>query len=252
MGKASISGLLLFLCSLPVSASITAPSTVISGTSFQISWTDVGNTCSNANNTYRIVEKKPNNSSTTYYSSSTKKYYNFIPATAGTYNYKLYTQHCNSSGTYYTYRAEANVTVSPANLGTIIAFAYDELGRMRAVSDSLNGDRAYDYDDAGNRKTVIVSSVGNRPPIAQNDFISVRPLYTPFILRPLLNDSDPDGDPLTISSFDTSGLGVASARLTGDAFEIVGVYPSSGSFKYTISDGRGGFSTATIYVSASQ
>lgn len=141
---------------------------------------------------------------------------------------------------------------SIAGAQTTVTYTYDELGRVKTATDSVNGDRAYDYDAAGNRKTLVVSVVGNRPPVAKNDSISVRPLYTPFILRPLLNDSDPDGDPLKISSFDASGLGVASAKLIGDTFEIVGVYPSSGSFKYTISDGRGGFSTATIYVSASQ
>lgn len=141
---------------------------------------------------------------------------------------------------------------SIAGAQTTVTYTYDELGRVNTATDSVNGDRAYDYDAAGNRKTVVVNAVGNKPPVAKSDSISVRPLYTPFILRPLLNDSDPDGDTLTISSFDASGLGVASARLIGDRFEIVGVYPSSGSFKYTISDGRGGFSTATIYVSASQ
>jgi VCBS repeat-containing protein len=77
----------------------------------------------------------------------------------------------------------------------------------------------------------------------------------------LANDSDPDGDPLSISAFDgTSALG---ATITAGAVEGTFVYDASASatlqalsdgeslsdsFTYTISDGNGGFDTATVTV----
>ncbi|PKH88496.1 hypothetical protein CXF79_06050 [Colwellia sp. Bg11-28] len=35
-----------------------------------------------------------------------------------------------------------------------ITYKYDALGRLIKVTDSMNGDRDYDFDPAGNRKEV--------------------------------------------------------------------------------------------------
>jgi len=40
----------------------------------------------------------------------------------------------------------------------IYKYTYDELGRLTTVEDSINGDRTYTYDPAGNRTNVAVSS----------------------------------------------------------------------------------------------
>lgn len=37
-----------------------------------------------------------------------------------------------------------------------LAFTYDELGRLTLAKDPTNGDRDYEYDDAGNRKSVSI------------------------------------------------------------------------------------------------
>ena len=37
-----------------------------------------------------------------------------------------------------------------------IKYTYDALGRLTFVEDSINGNRDYDYDDAGNRTQVLV------------------------------------------------------------------------------------------------
>ncbi len=43
----------------------------------------------------------------------------------------------------------------------VTEFSYDELGRLNTVKDSVNGDRTYTYDAAGNRINVAVASVSS-------------------------------------------------------------------------------------------
>ncbi len=66
----------------------------------------------------------------------------------------------------------------------------------------------------------------------------------------LANDTDPDGDPLTISSFTqgTNGDSHAGRRDTL-RYQHNNSATSSDSFQYTITDGRGGQDTATVRIS---
>lgn len=43
-----------------------------------------------------------------------------------------------------------------------IQYKYDELGRLVTTQDSRNGDRAYQYDSAGNRTLVLTVQWTNR------------------------------------------------------------------------------------------
>lgn len=114
-------------------------------------------------------------------------------------------------------------------------------------SDSFS----YTIDDgAGGRASARVAVTvqggagGNRPPVAANDRYLVR--YEGDNPLPVLsNDSDPDGDTLSIVSFTQPALGVV--RQSGNQL----VYTGAGKFTlqtitYTISDGRGGTATATV------
>jgi VCBS repeat-containing protein len=87
----------------------------------------------------------------------------------------------------------------------------------------------------------------DRLPVAQDDTVSAAP-STIVLIFPLTNDSDPDGDGLTIDH-----LGQAAHGQNGFLGNTVGYLPDPGfvgtdSFTYEISDGRGGHSTATIFV----
>jgi large repetitive protein len=87
----------------------------------------------------------------------------------------------------------------------------------------------------------------DRPPVAQDDRVSTAP-STIVLIFPLTNDSDPDGDGLTIDQ-----LGTPSHGQNGSLGQTVGYLPNAGftgtdSFTYEISDGRGGHSTATIFI----
>ena len=90
----------------------------------------------------------------------------------------------------------------------------------------------------------------NNPPVAVNDLYIV-PCRTGAVLDVLSNDSDRDGDPLTITSVRAiSQSSVASLSISADRKTLT--YTPGAScfvtemFSYTISDGRGGTATATI------
>jgi YD repeat-containing protein len=42
-------------------------------------------------------------------------------------------------------------------------YTYDELGRLVLVTDTLNGNRAFTYDPAGNRRQATVGGIGQQP-----------------------------------------------------------------------------------------
>ncbi len=99
--------------------------------------------------------------------------------------------------------------------------------------------------------TVTAVTVPNKMPIAQDDSV-VTNQETPVTINTLANDSDPDGDTLTISSVGNPSHG--TAMINGDKIIYT---PEAGfvgedSFTYFISDGNGGTATAieTVIVKA--
>ncbi len=100
----------------------------------------------------------------------------------------------------------------------------------------------------GNGGTVaqtITFNVGNPAPTATNDSASTAE-DTPVTISPLANDSDPDGDPLTITSASAlNGTVVINADGTVTYTPNPG-YNGTDTITYTISDGNGGTSTASI------
>jgi hypothetical protein len=89
----------------------------------------------------------------------------------------------------------------------------------------------------------------NDAPLAFDDFVNSNQKRVSIPV--LLNDSDVDGDSLTIISVaqPISG-GMTSISDDGQTveYERNGGKDKSDSFEYTISDGNGGTSTATVYV----
>lgn len=106
-------------------------------------------------------------------------------------------------------------------------------------------------DGRGGTATATVTvtvSAPNSPPRARKDNVSTTQ-DIPVIIDVLANDSDPDGDPLTVSAITTPGNGMVRINANG----TVTYTPNTGftgrdSFSYTISDGRGGTDTATVTV----
>src|SRR5690606_10028235 len=95
--------------------------------------------------------------------------------------------------------------------------------------------------------TVDVAPAPNTPPVAIDD-AALAATVGPVAIDVLANDSDADGDPLTVS---------AVTQPTGGSVAISGtmvVYTASPGFvgidrfTYTIEDGRGGSATANVAV----
>jgi len=96
--------------------------------------------------------------------------------------------------------------------------------------------------------SITVQAPQNRPPVAQNDAYTVDQNSSANSLNVLANDSDPDGDPLTITAVGTPAHGsaaIASGRIN---YTPATAFSGSDSFTYSISDGRGGTATATVAI----
>jgi len=117
-------------------------------------------------------------------------------------------------------------------------------------------------DGKGGMDTATVSVTvpsANMAPDAVDDVVAATSATDPLTINVLDNDSDPDGDPLSIvassivlpagvtgGAIDTNGDGVLDAiQLQPVAGET---FPAAFEFQYTVSDGKGGFDTATVSV----
>ncbi len=145
--------------------------------------------------------------------------------------------------------------------GTEVSVADIESGKLVFKPDanfnSDNGETAsfkYTVSDGAldsNEATVNFNvGVVNDPPQAEDD-AKTTPEDTPLTIAPselLLNDSDPDGDPLEIISVQNPVNG-SVAMVGGEIiFTPSADYNGDASFTYTISDGKGGTDTATVNI----
>ena len=97
--------------------------------------------------------------------------------------------------------------------------------------------------------TVIAISV-NHPPSAQPDYAVAR-FNTPVTIAVLANDSDPDGDPLTVVSFTQPSKGTVTRGPNNTLIYLsVKDFIGNDAFQYTISDGRGGTAGSIVFVAA--
>jgi outer membrane protein OmpA-like peptidoglycan-associated protein len=99
--------------------------------------------------------------------------------------------------------------------------------------------------------TVTITVTGiNHPPIAQPDF-AVAKFNTPVAISVLANDSDPDGDALTITSFTQAASGTVTRGPNNTlVYTATQNFIGTDGFQYTISDGRGGTASTTVTVYA--
>jgi hypothetical protein len=140
---------------------------------------------------------------------------------------------------------------TPAN-GSVVAngstITYTPLGRFAGV------DRfTYTIDDgrggtATANVTVTVGAAPDRPPVAVADTATTT-FTAPVTIDVIANDSDPDGDPLTVQSVTTPGIGTAVIRNNQVVYTPgPATAGNTDTFSYTINDGRGGTATANVTV----
>ena len=87
----------------------------------------------------------------------------------------------------------------------------------------------------------------NRPPVAAGDSLTTDE-DTAGSVNVLANDSDPNGDPLTLVAEANGANGLVSCVGGSCTYTPAKDFSGADSFAYTISDGRGGTSSATVDV----
>jgi len=96
--------------------------------------------------------------------------------------------------------------------------------------------------------TTTTEAPANSSPQANNDAVEGSASRT-FPVDVLANDTDPDGDPLTLTACSVSAQGVV-VLLDGNKCKYThpdpGNWTTPDTFTYTVSDGRGGTATATV------
>lgn len=100
----------------------------------------------------------------------------------------------------------------------------------------------------GTVSTAFTWSVANPPPVANNDGPVAATEDTPQTIDVLANDTDPDNDPLSVVSA-TAGNGTVTINPDGTIrYTPAANFNGTDTIVYRISDGNGGFSTATVTV----
>jgi hypothetical protein len=93
-----------------------------------------------------------------------------------------------------------------------------------------------------------VLCVTNAAPVAVDDAATVAQNSGPNAINVLANDTDPDGDPLTIIAVTQGANGSVTFSAGSVSYAPNAGFVGSDSFTYTINDGAGGNDTATVYV----
>jgi hypothetical protein len=145
--------------------------------------------------------------------------------------------HTANQGTSYV--------VSVSDYGSFVFDHWDNGSTARSRTVSLSSDMAI---TAHYRNTAEVTSPPNSSPTANDDSLTTV-ADTSITANVLANDSDPDGDTLTITSITDPANGSATSNGNGSVtYTPDPGFVGSDSFDYTASDGKGGSDTATVSV----
>ena len=150
----------------------------------------------------------------------------------------------------FTQPTQAGSTVVDNNDGTL---TYTPAGGFSGI-DTFT----YTVEDTSNETdtatvTIFALEAGTSAPVA-NDFPVSTPEDTPRTFDPTTNDTDADGDALTIFAFDgasVEGGTVVSSGGNSLTYTPPALFNGPDSLSYTIYDGRGGADSATVMVTVS-
>lgn len=115
--------------------------------------------------------------------------------------------------------------------------------------DRLTGIEWLRFDDQLYETAVLLLPPQNQPPEAADDAIAL-PEDGSLTFAPLANDSDPDGDPLSLSGIVvTPAHGIVTANGNGSlTYTPTAGYSGDDSLIYWVEDGRGGSAAATVAI----
>lgn len=137
---------------------------------------------------------------------------------------------------------------TPPNEGTVTVSGSTAIYTVRAGYSGADGFRyRVQYGDAVREAEVTLAvTAPNTAPVATNDTAQAR--RTSILIPVLANDSDADGDPLTITDVTRPTLGAAVIESGKIRFTPPRNWSAPIQFEYGISDGRGGTARAKVTV----
>ncbi len=136
--------------------------------------------------------------------------------------------------------ASGSITYSPdANYNGSASFTY-------TVCDNGTTNGSPDWKCTTATVNVDVEAVNDNPTAV--DDAATTDEDTPITISVLGNDSDVDGDSLTVSGVTQGAHGVVTNNGTNASYSPASNFNGNDSFTYTVSDGHGGTATATVNV----
>ena len=96
--------------------------------------------------------------------------------------------------------------------------------------------------------SITVAPPPNRAPVAANDAFTVTEGSAGNVLAVLANDSDPDGDPLTLTQVSAASHGAVARVGNSAVYTPAAGYTGADAFTYTVSDGKT-TANATVHLS---
>ena len=139
-----------------------------------------------------------------------------------------------------------NVGSLAANAVTNFTLTVQTASRATFTNVATAGGPTLDPAPTNNASAPVVTSITNRPPVAVAD--SAASARNVAVTIPVLaNDSDPDGDTVTIFSVSPTN-GTFSLSGGSIIYTPTNTVPATNVFTYTISDGFGGTATASVTV----
>jgi hypothetical protein len=98
----------------------------------------------------------------------------------------------------------------------------------------------------------VTVNIANTAPVPANDAFTVYKSTTGNVLNVTRNDTDADGDALSITAASTPTRGTAAISGINIIYAPPNNFTGSDTFTYTVSDGFGGWGTATVTVSITE
>ena len=147
-------------------------------------------------------------------------------------------------------RLNATLLPSTARSYTDSTVQYGQVYAYRATAVSSTGLESVFSDTV----TLDLTDQGptNRPPEAVDDAAATT-AGQPVTIPVLANDSDPDGDPLTVTGVTQPANGSVQVNPNQSVtYTPFAGFTGTDTFTYTISDGRGGTATASVTVTVTQ
>ncbi len=169
------------------------------------------------------------------------------PGVVYTASYHTNVGHYSNTGNYFTTNVTSGPLTAPAANNGVYAYGSNSLFPTTTFQATN-----FWVDVMFNPST----GTSNQPPVAVNDPGPTVTRNTPVTMTAaslLANDSDPNGDPLTITAVSGASRGTVALNTTNNTITFTPEtgYTGAAGFSYTVSDGRGGTASANVSLTVS-